>query len=135
MRTITTILALLITAAALAQEQQPVAVQSPTYSRDELLRIFANTPEPPEHRPRVEYGFGSISFRALGTQWRFNYLPVMAPLQGTRPTTSREWPDAFGLLGVQYATTPRTWHTRREINRELRRIDRTTKATVKVSPE
>lgn len=125
------LLLLLVTASLFAQQE----VQ-PDYSRDNLQRLTADVPEPPEREPRVQFGFGTVSFRALGTSWRFNYLPIMAPLAGTAMTTSRQTPDAFSLLGTPIAETPRTFRDRREMNAERRRIERILSGTadVKVRP-
>jgi hypothetical protein len=125
------LLLLLATGSVFAQQE----VQ-PDYSRDNLQRLVAEIPEPPEREPRVQFGFGTVSFRALGTSWRFNYLPIMAPLAGTAMTTSRQTPDAFSLLGTPIAETPQTFRDRREMNAERRRIERilSGSADVKVRP-
>ncbi|HEX7151680.1 MAG TPA: hypothetical protein VF618_09350 [Thermoanaerobaculia bacterium] len=118
---------LLVSGAAFGQEEP-----QPDYSRDNLQRLVAEIEAPPEHPPRVEFGFGTVSFRALGTSWRFNYLPIMAPLAGTAMTTSRQTPDAFSLLGTAPPETPRTWRDRRERNAERRRIERITGGSAEV---
>jgi hypothetical protein len=126
--TATLIVLLLAAGAAQAQER-------PDYSRDTLMRFFANEDVRAEGDPDIRFYVGAVAFRALGQNWRINYLPIMAPLPGTRFGVTREWPDAFALTNTPIATTPRTWRTTREMNAELRRIERVTrpKATVKVN--
>lgn len=116
-------LVLLLAGNAFAQEQ-------PDYSRDKLLRLFAEAD--PEGRG-IQFNYGSVRFRALGTTW--NFTPIMLPFAGTRFGTTREWPDAFSLLNVPISTSPRAWRTQRAVSAELKRIDRVTKpkATVKVN--
>jgi hypothetical protein len=122
------LLFLLATGSLFAQQQE---VQ-PDFSRDNLLRLTADIPEPPEREPRVEFGFGTVSFRALGTSWRFNYLPIMAPLSGTAMTTSRELPNGLTLNNAATAETPRTFRDRREMTAERRRIERILNGTADV---
>lgn len=123
-------LMLLTASGAFAQE----ASQPQTdYSRPTLLRIVVQHEREQQRAIRIEGG--TVTFRALGTRWRF--LPIMLPFAGTRLTTTREWPDAFALTGTQFATTPRSFRTRRELNKELRRIEKITKpkAKIKVTAE
>ncbi len=118
-------LVLLLAGSAFAQEQ-------PDYSRDRLLRLFAEAGDDDDRRG-IRFDYGSVQFRALGTTW--NFSPIMLPFQSTRFGTTREWPDAFALTNTPIATSPRAWRTQRAVNAELRRIDRVTKpkATVKVN--
>lgn len=127
----TLIILLLAAGTVMAQEEA-----TPDYSRDTLLRLLARD-ETPRRTGDVQFHVGAIEFGALGTRWRFNYLPIMMPLPGTRFTTTREWPDAFALTNTPIATPPRAWRTMREVNAELRRIDRVTKpnATIKVKTD
>jgi hypothetical protein len=115
---------MLATSAMFAEEAKP------DYSRPTLLRIVVEQEREQQRAIRIEGG--TVTFRALGARWRF--MPIMLPFIGTRFTTTREWPDAFSLTGTQFATTPRSFRTRRELNKELRRIEKITKpkATVKV---
>jgi hypothetical protein len=125
-----TLFALLLAAStALAQED----TSRPDYSRDGLIKFFANEDLVFERdEPPVRYHAGAVEFTALGTEWRFNYLPIMAPFVGARPSVTNEWPDAFSLLRVPIATPRRAWRTQREFNAELRRINRKVKAEVRV---
>lgn len=115
---------LLAAPALFAQE----ADSKPDYSRPTLLRIVAAKERADRRAIRIEDN--TITFHALGTRWRF--IPAMLPLAGTRPTTTKEWPDAFALTGTPYATLPRTFYARRDINKELARIDKVTKKKAKV---
>jgi hypothetical protein len=129
MRAGATILALLlVTASAGAQDRNAPARD---YSKDTLLRLFAAAAEQEGENP-IRYRRGAIEFRALGTSWRFNYLPMMA-MPGTMNGVSMELPDPFALTGTAIATPPRAWRTRREINAELRRIEKSERARIKVT--
>ena len=128
MRASATILSiLLLTASAAAQDNAPVR----DYSKDTLMRLFVNAAKQEGENP-IRYRRGAVEFRALGTSWRFNYLPMMA-MHGTLTGVTMEPPDPFQLTGTQIATAPRNWRTRREINAELRRIEKTERAKVKVT--
>jgi hypothetical protein len=120
---------LLVVPAVFAQKAEPKV----DYSRQTLLRIVVEKEREDRRAIRIENG--TVTFRALGTNWHF--MPIMLPFAGTRFTTTREWPDAFSLTGTQFATPRRAFRTRRELNAELKRIERATKpkATVKVTPE
>ena len=75
-----------------------------------------------------------MSFRALGTRWRFIYLPIMMPLSGTRlGATMDDWPDPFALTGTPVATPMRAWRTQRALNAERKRIERITRLKVEPS--
>ena len=126
MRASTAILALLLATSAAAQD---AAVRD--YSKDTLLRLFVDAGGQERENP-IRYRRGAIEFRALGTSWRFNYLPMM-PLSGTMGGVTQELPDPFALTGTQIATPLRAWRTRREINSELRRIEALERAKVKVT--
>jgi len=128
------ILALGVTAAAQEQPQ-------PDYSREKLIRIFANNPVREKVEPRIQFGIGYIDFRALNMRWRFNYLPIGVPLPGSVAWRSNgpmgALPDPFALTGTEIASPPRTWKQTRDMNAELKRIERTEKqkAKVTVNPE
>ncbi len=119
-------------------QETPAPPQSPNYSRDALLQIFANEAERGKAEPRIQHSFGQISFKALGMRWRIGYLPFFVPLPGSRPwLNSDRWPDPFLLTRTEFASPPRTWRQSRDMSAELRRIERRVKdkATVKVKPE
>jgi hypothetical protein len=127
MRTAILLALLTLAGSAVAQETRTRA----DYSRDTLLRLFQAAAE--DYDQPIRYDRGAVEFRALGTTWRFNYLP-MRPLSGSWLTTAgREWPDPFTLTGTQIATSPRAWRTQRQINSELRRIEATERAKVRVT--
>lgn len=123
MRTSAMILALLLAAGGAAAQDEPRA----DYSRDTLMRLFIAAA--PDERP-VRYRDGAIELRALGATWRMQYLP---PLSGTDLAAVNRWPDPFSLTGTQIATGPRAWRTRREMNAELRRIELTERAKIRVT--
>ena len=137
MRPIGLILALLLVAAsAIAEETEKP--KSPDFSRDTLIKLFSETTVTAKRDPAVELGFGYIDFRALGMRWRVGYLPFLAPMQGSQPWRNVDrWPDPFILTGTEIATTPRTFARTREINSELKKLEKRLKkdAKVTVKPE
>jgi hypothetical protein len=70
-------------------------------------------------------------------RWRMNYLPIMMPLPGSMPwrynTAMGTFPDPFELTGTEIASPPRTWKYMRDMNVEMKRIERTEKAKAKVT--
>jgi len=128
MRATATILALLLLAGS-ASAQSNAATRD--YSKDTLLRLFVEAAEQESDNP-IRYRDGAVQFNALGTSWSFNYLP-MAAMHGTLNGVTMEPPDPFQLTGTQIATSPRSWRTRREVNAELRRIEATERAKVRVT--
>lgn len=117
---------LLIAGTAAAQERERPRTD---YSRDRLLRLFVEAGEENQKGPiRIEDG--SLQFRAFDTIVRLPLGPVR-PLSGTF-TNTQQWPDPFVLTNTQIATSYNAWQTRREINAELRRIDRMERARAKV---
>lgn len=145
MRASATMLAiLLITTAMAAQEPAPPETDSsappttsesttrPDYSRDSLLRLVRTQEEERKRDTSVRFHVGAVEFNAIGTRWRFNYLPIMVPLSGTRVGITNEWPDPFSLSGTPIATPKRAWRTQRRIDAELRRINDSEKKRAKV---
>jgi hypothetical protein len=134
MKTMIAILVLLAATGLSAQDQpQPEpAPGQPDYSRPGLQRFVLSIPAEPKRERNVRFHVGAIEFGAVGTRWRFNYLPIMAPLSGTRLAVSREWPDPFSLTGTAIATPPRAWRTQRQVTSELRRIERSERAKIRV---
>ena len=60
---------------------------SPDYSKRALLEVFQeDLRERPE--PYRNLGPGYVQFRALGSDFRLFFLPIMAPLAGTFSSTS-----------------------------------------------
>jgi hypothetical protein len=118
--------------------QQPAS--KPDFSRPTLIRILSADEPPPEEEPRVEFKFGSIQVRALGTRWLIGYVPLLMPLSGSVNRgrgLGSNFPDPFELTGTSFPYTSRTWHDQRAMSRELRRIESEEKkrARVKVNPE
>jgi hypothetical protein len=126
MKTATALFVLLLAAATASAQSHP------DYSRDTLMKLFVDGKEKPKRDRNVHFDAGAVEFSALGTRWRFPFVPLMA-LPGTRFTTTREWPDAFSLLGTPIATPRRAWRTqRRQVNAELKRIEKVTKPKAKI---
>ncbi|HEX8411552.1 MAG TPA: hypothetical protein VF883_22055 [Thermoanaerobaculia bacterium] len=134
MKTSLLLLVLLAATAAYAQEEPPVV--QPDYSKESLQRFVANIPDPPPRRVRdVYFHIGAIEFRALGSRWRFNYLPFMMPLSGTQMGITQTPPDPFALTQTTIATPPRAWRTQRQVSAEMKRIEQTERAKVKVKTQ
>lgn len=119
--------ALLVAGAALAQTADGRQPPAPDYSREKLREIFSHTEEAPNRASNIEFTPGAVFFKALGMRWRINYLPFLAPLPGSVRTTTGYNVDPFALTGTEIAQTPRTFATRRAINAEMKRIERTEK--------
>ena len=63
------------------------AASSPDYSKDALLKVFSDDlSEKPE--PYKQIGPGYVQFRALGSDFRLFFLPILGPLPGTFSSTS-----------------------------------------------
>lgn len=120
--------AILLALPALAQEGQ----RQPDYSPDALLQFVSEIPEPPKRERNVHFHFGGVEFRALGMDWRLMYLPLMVPLSGSAPRTNRTLPDPFELTVTAFADPPRTWQAQRRVKAELRRIEKTERARIRV---
>jgi hypothetical protein len=121
-----------------AQEPPPDLVKpaEPDYSRQKLTQIFSDAPAPPVIEPNVQFHFGAIEFKALNMRWRVAYLPILMPLSGSIPWRNNgaygALPDPFELTGTEIAYGPRTWKQMRDMNAELKRIERTEKLKAKV---
>lgn len=134
----TTLLIFALLAAATAHAQTQFREDQPDFSRDTLLRLFAENPEREDADSGLEHRFGAISFRTGTIRWRVGYLPFFMPLHGSIPWDhDQRWPDPFVLTGTEIATTPRSFRSRRAMSSELRRIDRKLRdsAVVRVEPD
>jgi hypothetical protein len=118
-------LALLAVPAFAADEQT-----RPDYSRQSLQRFVMANPPQPERDRNMRFYIGGVEFQALGTRW--NLFNPMLPFSGTRPTTNREIPDPFSLTRTSIATPRRAWRTQRQLNAELKRIEKSERAKVRV---
>ena len=107
------------------------APAKPDYSRENLQRFAAAIPEEPKRERRIRFYWGAVEFSALGQNWRF--LPAMLPLSGSIMRTTQEWPDPFSLTGTAIATPKRAWRTQRKIDAEMRRIEKTERAKIRVN--
>ena len=117
-----TIIALLITLATTAHAQ---TASQPDYSPDRLRQIFT-TEEAPKPERNVRLGFGVVEFRALGMEWRVSFLPLLAPLHGSVPATTKVLPDALSLMHVSIPGGPPVVERDADMKREMRRIARIT---------
>jgi len=75
---------------------------SPDYSKKALLEVFSDDrrarPQPYNH-----VGPGYLQFRALGSDFRLFFLPIMAPLAGTVSSNgSATIPDPFEHLQTAF---------------------------------
>ena len=133
----TKIAIILLLAATSLSAQEPstdtTGGTKPDYSKPSLQRFVLSIPEPPKRDRNVRFHVGAIEFGAVGTRWRFNYLPIMAPLSGTRLAVTREWPDPFALTGTVIATPKRAWRTQRKVDSELKRIEKSERAKIRVT--
>jgi hypothetical protein len=120
MRTIAIALAsTLVAGMALAQDglkTQPI----PDYSRPTLMRIFVTDEQ--ISQPRFDFDVGQVTYHRHGLNLILGYLPFLAPLPGSVPTTTRQAVDPFALMHTEYAMPARI--ASRERARELRRIER-----------
>ena len=101
----------------------------PDYSRGKLVRLFAqrDIDLPPRPPARVQWHFGFVEFRALGMDWRVIYLPIAAPLSGTRLNETAKLPDPFALTNTAVpGQRPFIVEPSAEVRREVRRVRRRT---------
>ena len=135
---------LLLALTVVAQEAAPPATEpapppAPDFSRDTLVKMFSEEMTvTAKAEPRVKDGFGYIDFRALGMRWHVGYLPFFAPLQGSIPWVNQDrQPNPFLLTHTEYATTERTFVRKRDVDRELKKLEKRLKkdAQITVKPE
>jgi len=120
-----TFIAILITLAASAvQAQSSRQPAAPDYSPDHLRQVFSSAEEP-QIQPNVHLGWGYFDFHAFGIDWRFS--PLLAPLRGSVPGTTRVLPDAFSLNHVVFPGGPVDMYDDADTRRELKRIARITR--------
>lgn len=128
MRKTAAILALLlVTGVASAQERQ-----RPDYSKNSLLRLFAAAGTEEEDRRTFRVHDGMLQFRGGNTSVGLLFRPMVA-FSGSTLETDRTYPDPFSLTGTQIATGPGAWHTVRATSAELRRIEATERAKLRVT--
>lgn len=130
-------LAILLLTLAAASAAAQEATTRPDYSRSAVQRFVMSVDVDEEDEIRARYDPLVTNFAAFGTTFRLGYIPqLMMPLTGSMMTgVTQQWPDAFSLTGTQIATGPRAWRTQRKFRRELERIDRNTRATVKITTD
>lgn len=111
------------------------AQESPDFSREGLQREFQayaiDLPEKPDGR-RFRFRAGALEVDFLGMDWRIAYFPVLPRLPGTEQRTIIAIPDAFSLTGTEIARMPRSFQTQRAVNRELKRIEQTERAKLRI---
>jgi hypothetical protein len=107
----------------------------PDYSRDKLIQLFADEPVIEPIPPRVQFGVGYVDFNALKLRWRLAYVPLM-PLPGSIPWQMNgafgSIPSPFELTHTEFPYPRRTWKQLRDMNAELKRIERTERIKAKV---
>jgi len=81
--------------------------EEPTYSAEEKLKMFRtlNVDAHAKDNARVEWHVGYVAFHVLGMDWRLFYLPILAPLPGSRLQDNGTIPNAFDLTRTPYAST------------------------------
>jgi hypothetical protein len=120
------IIAIALTIAATAAHAQRAEPAPPDFSPDHLRQIFTTEDQRPQTPHKFHFGFGTIEFRALGMEWRIGYLPILAPLHGSVPATTKVWPDAFSLNHMELPGALPIPQRDADMRRELRRIARIT---------
>ena len=141
MKSLAAFVIVLTLACSVAAQEEPVSSPStkppePDYSRAKLTQIFADQPPITPAEPNVQFHVGAIEFKALNMRWRVAYLPILMPLSGSVPWRANgafgALPDPFALTGTEIAYGPRTWKQTRDMNAELKRIERSEKVKAKV---
>ena len=76
----------------------------------------------------MQWHIGYFDFHALGMDWRIVYLPIAAPLSGTRLNETAKPPDPFALTNTSIANAPPILldEPSRDARAELRRVRRRT---------
>lgn len=120
MKIASVVLALLLVAPAVLADDAP----KPDFSRDGIQKVFVvDLYQPPQPRPFDWQSLFIIDWSALGTRWHFR--PLLAPLQGSVPTTTGlGMPNAFALTGTSLPYTSRTWRDQRALSAERRKVER-----------
>ena len=113
-------LALLLIAGTALADDAP----KPDFSRDGIQKIFVvDLYQPPKPKPFDWQSMFIFDWSALGTRWHFR--PLLAPLQGSFPTTTGlGMPNAFALTGTSYPYTARSWHDERALSAERRKVEK-----------
>lgn len=131
MKASTTFVALMIVAGAAFAQETP----KPDYSREAIqeftMRIEVEDDEPDTHR----YNPLAVGFDAFGTTWDLNLPGPRMRLSGTElgVGVTQLMPNPFALTNTVIATSPRAMaRYRRDVSRELQRINKRLKATVDV---
>ncbi len=126
---------IVLTLAGNITAQEATAPQPPDYSRQKLIQMFSNEPVKEPVEPRIQFGPGFVDFHALKMRWRLAYVPLM-PLPGSIPWAYNgamgAIPDPFALTHTEIASPPRTWRQLRDMNAELKRIEKSERAKAKV---
>ncbi len=80
------------------------AADAPDYSREHLLLMFRDVANRPD--PFLAFEAGEVRLHTRAGNLHLNYLPFLAPLQGSVPRISQELPDPFVLTNTPIATRP-----------------------------
>src|SRR5260370_25302109 len=105
MRTIAIALASTLVAGVVLAQDALKSQPTPDYSRPTLMRIFVTDEQIAQ--PRFDFDVGQVTYRRHGLNLILGYLPFLAPLPGSVPTTTRQAVDPFALTHTEYATPVR----------------------------
>jgi hypothetical protein len=67
-----------------------------------LPTFVVNTPPETPSKVRIHMNFASLQMTGGRTNLRVTWLPLLAPLPGSVPTTTSVMPDAFALNHVEF---------------------------------
>lgn len=121
---------LLIAGTAAAQE-----TSRPDYSREAVQRFAMSIDLDETEEP---FNTPSVTLPGLGTTWNLNLPGPSMRLSGTElgVGVTQQFPNPFALTNTVIATSPRAMaRYRREVSRELRRINQRLNAGVDVRTE
>jgi hypothetical protein len=112
---------LLLAGSALAADN---TTPQPDYTRDGIQRVFViDLYQPSKPHPFAWENMFAIDWTTLGT--RMHFRPLLAPLQGSFPTTTGlQTPNPFILTGTTFPYTDRTWNEERALTAERRKVEK-----------
>lgn len=104
-----TLAVLVLLFAAAAANADELKTTAPDYSKPALMRITRdiNVEKSDEFSAETP---GVIEVNRGSTRLRLAYLPILAPLQGSYPRVTMEWPNPFALTGTSLPMTLAQWN-------------------------